>query len=132
MTIDSAEAEKGLLEIVAGWTSLVSGVSIFRGQIPDGKAEGVAVALLDDISGNTPELPLFNAQVYVKRTSRDAAREVADLAMANLPAFGVSGNGVAFNSILRRGGAAMFQVADDGEIRHVCTINLAARFYPAG
>ncbi len=132
MTIDTTATEKGLAEIVAGWTSLVSGVSIFRGQIPDGKAEGVAVALLDDLSGNTPELPLFNAQVYVKRTSRDAAREVADLILDQLPAFGLAGNGVAFNSILRRGGAAAFQVDDGGEIRHVCTINLTVRFYPAG
>jgi hypothetical protein len=130
--IDTEVIEKGLLAIVANWTGLTPEAEIFRGKIPDGLTSGVAVAILDDPSGNDPQVPERNAQVIVKRGSRDGARSVVDALLNRLPSFGPSGNGVRFLGVLKAGGGAIVQVDDGGAKSFQSTVKLLLQMSPTG
>lgn len=129
--IDTEVTEKGLLVIVANWTGLTPEAEIFRGKIPDGLSSGVAVSVLDDPGGNDPQIPERNAEIAIKRDSRDTARAVVDALLSRLPSFGPTGNGVRFLGILKGGGGAIEQVADGGAKTFKSLIRLRLQVAPS-
>ena len=124
--------EEALAKVVAGWSGMAYGTAFFRGQIPDG-GTGAALVLgaeLPEENGDV-SLPRFSSQVVAKfagTNARQSAQGLLDVLRTNLPAFGVTQDGIVFPVILKRGEGAVVPDQDNGVKVYRMYYNMLVRF----
>ena len=118
MIVNAEQLEKDLTAYLATVLNLTVDAGIYRGQVPETVANGVAVRLTGQYTGSDIDHPTFTAQVLGKFASRENAWVMLTKLAGALPQYGVATTNFVLVYLLPDGGMnAPFTNDERGRVR---------------
>ena len=124
MKINMAQLERELTAHFASVLGMTIDHDIFRGGIPDGVSEGVAVMISSEVVSKHIDFPTFRIQVIGKFYDRDVAFELVAKLRESQPVNGRQMEEYIIVSLISEGDiVAPYQAFDGGEDKHCVSFN---------
>ncbi len=123
--IDTSRLERDMTAHFGGVLGLAVDEGIFRGAVPEGVAEGVAVRIVGNPKSHRLDQPMFIVQVLGKFLDRDDAWSMLARVSADVPAYGRQTPNFVLVCMLPGGeGGAPYEAQDKGVRKWFASVNL--------
>ena len=137
--VDVAQLERNLAAYLAGRRGMTVDEDLFRGGIPDGVAEGLAVLVGQEKNTASRSVAIyelhtlartFAMQVIGKFDDRDEAWAMATLLRDLFPVWNESMQDYTIVSLVPGGDSFVYPSADGGAVKHNLSVNLTICVVP--
>ena len=128
--VNVIELERALLEFFAERLSLTPDASIFRGQLPQEAANGVAIRVDSADAPTEFHEPEYTVQVLGKFDDRDDALMLLNRLVRMAPRYGVTVGGLRLAYLLTFGAGSPYTIVDDGRVKHCVSFNYRCAVQP--